>query len=75
MLHNAMAYHDDILAVAPPPPRGLIEPKVEALINATGIDFRIGGDRAFYIPSLDYVQVPLPQAYFEPINWYLTALH
>jgi antirestriction protein ArdC len=27
------------------------------------------------MPSLDYVQVPPPQAYFEPINWHRTALH
>lgn len=45
---------DDISAVAPPPPPGLIEPKVEALIKATGVDFRIGGDRAFYAPSQDF---------------------
>ena len=66
---------DDIAAIAPPPPPGLIEPRVEALIEATGIDFRIGGDRAFYAPAHDYVQVPPPQAYFEPINWHRTALH
>ncbi|RKD74882.1 zincin-like metallopeptidase domain-containing protein [Rhizobium sp. WW_1] len=66
---------DDIAVVAPPPPPGLIEPQVEVLIRATGIDFRIGGNRAFYVPSLDYVQVPPPQAYFEPINWHRTALH
>ena len=66
---------DDIAAIAPPPPPRLIEPKVEALIKATGIDFRIGGDRAFYVPEHDYVQVPPPQAYFEPINWHRTALH
>lgn len=66
---------DDIAIVAPPPPPGLIEPRVEALIGATGIDFRIGGSRAFYVPALDYVQVPPPQAYFEPINWHRTALH
>ena len=53
----------------------MIEPQVEALIRATGIDFRIGGDRAFYMPSHDFVQVPPPQAYFEPINWHRTALH
>ncbi|MGI9377718.1 MAG: ArdC family protein [Tsuneonella suprasediminis] len=65
----------DITAVAPPPPPGLIEPRVEALIKATGIDFRIGGNRAFYAPSQDFVMVPPPQAYFEPINWHRTALH
>ncbi|WP_311028646.1 ArdC family protein [Mesorhizobium koreense] len=64
------------LAVAPPAPEsGLIEPRVEALIKATGIDFRIGGDRAFYMPAHDYVEVPPPQAYFETINWHRTALH
>ncbi|MGR3715232.1 MAG: ArdC family protein [Thermohalobaculum sp.] len=66
---------ESIVAVAPPPPPGLIEPRVEALIRATKVDFRIGGDRAFYVPSQDYVQVPPPQAYFEPINWHRTALH
>ncbi|MFG1243444.1 ArdC-like ssDNA-binding domain-containing protein [Xanthobacter sp. V7C-4] len=65
----------DVSVIAPPPPPGLIEPQVEALIRATGIDFRIGGNRAFYVPALDYVQVPPPQAYFEPINWHRTALH
>ena len=39
------------------------------------MDFRIGGERAFYDPRHDFVQVPPPQAYFEPINWYRTALH
>ncbi len=66
---------DDINVAVPPPPPGLVEPKVEALIKATGIDFRIGGDRAFYVPAHDYVVVPPPQAYFEPINWHRTALH
>ena len=66
---------DEIATVAPPPPPGMIEPRVETLIKATGIDFRIGGNRAFYVPSGDYVQVPPPAAYFEPINWHRTALH
>ena len=66
---------EDVAAAAPPVPEGLIEPRVEALIKATGIDFRIGGNRAFYVPAHDYVQVPPPQAYFEPIDWHRTALH
>ena len=66
---------EDVAIAAPPVPTGLIEPHVEALIAATGIDFRIGGERAFYVPAHDYVQVPPPQAYFEPINWHRTALH
>ena len=67
---------ETIAVAAPtPPPPGLIEPQVEALIRATGIDIRIGGDRAYYAPGPDFVMVPPPQAYFEPINWHRTALH
>ena len=39
---------EDVAGVAPPPPPGLIEPQAEALIAATGAEFRIGGARAFY---------------------------
>jgi antirestriction protein ArdC len=64
------------LTVAPTPvPEGLILPQAEALIAATGADFRIGGDSAFYSPAHDFVRVPRPDAYFEPINWHRTALH
>jgi antirestriction protein ArdC len=50
-------------------------PHAEALIAATGADFRIGGAEAFYSPCADFVQVPPQQAYSEQINWYRTALH
>ena len=62
---------------APPPPiaDGLILPEVELLIRASGADLRLGGERAFYSPALDYIQIPRPEAYFEPINWHRTALH
>ena len=50
-------------------------PHAEALIRATGADFRIGGDQAFYAPQLDFIAVPPKAAYPEPINWYRTALH
>ena len=66
---------EDVAGVAPPPPPGLIEPQAEALIAATGAEFRIGGARAFYSTDGDFVQVPPPQAYFEPINWHRTAFH
>jgi antirestriction protein ArdC len=66
----------ETLAPAPPPvPDALIAPQAAALIAATGADFRIGGDRAFYAPAQDYVQTPRPDAYFEPINWHRTAFH
>jgi antirestriction protein ArdC len=66
----------EALATAPAPvPEGLILPHAEALIDATGADFRIGGERAFYSPIHDFIQVPRPEAYFEPINWHRTAVH
>ncbi|CCD86255.1 putative ardC antirestriction protein [Bradyrhizobium sp. ORS 285] len=65
----------DVATVAPPPPPGVVEPVVETLIANSGVDFRIGGPRAFYAPVEDFVQVPPPAAFFEPINWHRTALH
>ncbi|MGY3529098.1 hypothetical protein ACVISU_001866 [Bradyrhizobium sp. USDA 4452] len=44
----------EIAVTAPPPPSGLIAPDVEYLIKASGIDFRICGNRAFYVPAEDY---------------------
>lgn len=66
---------EDLVPTPAPVPEGLILPEVEALIRASGADLRLGGDKAFYAPGPDYVQVPRPEAYFEPINWHRTALH
>jgi antirestriction protein ArdC len=38
------------------------------LIKAAGVDFRVGGNRAFLVPGLELRPVPPPEAYFEPIN-------
>jgi antirestriction protein ArdC len=66
----------DHLATAPPPPDvATILPRAEALIAATRAEFRIRGERAFYSPSGDFIQVPPPAAYFEPVNWHRTAFH
>ena len=56
------------------PERELI-PQAEALIAATGADFRIGGERAFYVPSGDFIQVPPQPAFHEQINYYRTCFH
>ncbi|MEM8771346.1 MAG: zincin-like metallopeptidase domain-containing protein [Pseudomonadota bacterium] len=50
-------------------------PRAENLIRATGADFRIGGDRAFYVPSQDFIRVPPQPAFFEQINYYRTCFH
>ena len=49
--------------------------QAEALISATGADFRIGGARAFYDPEGDFVQVPPQPAFGAQIDYYRTALH
>ena len=59
---------------APLPEREIV-PIAEAVIAASGIEFRIGGDRAYYVPAHDYVQVPPQPAFFDQINYYRTALH
>jgi len=56
-------------------PEREIVPAAEAVIAASGVDFRIGGDRAFYVPSQDYVQVPPQPAFLDQVNFYRTALH
>ena len=66
---------EDVAASVVPPPPDQIEPQAEALIAATGADFRIGGAQAYYNKTGDFVQVPPPAAYFEPINWHRTAFH
>jgi len=64
------------LAPEPAPlPERQIVPVAEAVIAASGVDFRVGGNRAFYVPSADYVQVPPQPAFFEQINYYRTCLH
>lgn len=59
---------------APLPERQAV-PHAEALIAATGADFRVGGPRAFYDPLFDYVQVPPQPAFTDQINYYRTAFH
>ncbi|MDI7776587.1 zincin-like metallopeptidase domain-containing protein [Asticcacaulis sp. EMRT-3] len=66
---------DDGTGLETVPDTPQIDPSVRNLIAKSGIDFRVGGDRAYYVPSHDYVQIPPPEAYFEPINWHRTALH
>lgn len=52
-----------------------IVPVAEQLIAASGIDFRIGGDKAYYAPGADFVVVPPQQAFHDQINYYRTCLH
>ncbi|MBN8818721.1 MAG: DUF1738 domain-containing protein [Sphingomonas sp.] len=60
--------------LSPLPERDVV-PLGEAVIAASGVDFRIGGSKAYYAPATDVVQVPPQTAFFEQINYYRTCLH
>jgi antirestriction protein ArdC len=66
---------DGIAAAPPAIDTSLILPQVEELIRATGADIRIGGDKAYYDVAGDYIRVPPPQAFYEPINFSRTVTH
>ncbi len=55
---------EHVLGAAPVAPEREIIPQAEAVIAATGADFRIGGDKAFYVPTEDYIRVPPQPAFF-----------
>lgn len=58
-----------------PLPERQAVPRAEALVQASGADFRIGGERAFYSPDGDFIQVPPQPAFFDQINYYRTCFH
>ena len=66
---------DDLPAPAAPLPEREVVPVAEQVIAASGVEFRIGGARAFYAPGPDYVQVPPQPAFFHQIDYYRTCLH
>ncbi len=47
----------------------------EALMTATGAQIGIGGDKAFYMPTADRIQLPPQQTFHDQVNYYRTALH
>lgn len=55
--------------------KALIIPRANALIGATGADIRVGGGEAYYAPQDDFIRVPRPEHFHEPVNWFRTALH
>ena len=52
-----------------------IVPVAHKLIQASGADIKIGGERAFYAPGPDYIRVPPQSAYHDRVNWYRTVFH
>ncbi|WP_380871569.1 antirepressor [Sphingomonas sp. DBB INV C78] len=64
-----------LLASPVPLPEREIVPLAEEIITNTGADFRIGGEKAYYHPGADYVQVPPQPAFHHQIDFYRTAFH
>jgi antirestriction protein ArdC len=50
---------------------------IDEFIAASGADFRddVGGDRAYYSPSRDFVAMPAFAAFKSATNYYATAFH
>jgi len=66
---------DEHIANQQPLPEREIIPRAEKLAKASGADIRHGGDRAFYCPELDYIQLPPQPAFTDQINYYRTLFH
>ena len=47
----------------------------ERFFAATGAEFRYGGDKAFYSPRLDYIQMPHLSAFSDPHAFAATQAH
>lgn len=57
----------------PPEPERLAA--VEAFISATKADIRLGGDKACFVPSHDFVAMPHPSSFTSVQSFYAVELH
>lgn len=49
--------------------------EAEALMDATGADIRYGGNRAYFSPTTDHIQLPMRSQFPDMNEFYLTAMH
>jgi len=47
----------------------------QVILTASGVPVREGGERAFYSPSTDHIQLPPTATFAGPEQWAQTALH
>jgi antirestriction protein ArdC len=47
----------------------------DVILKNSGAIVKLGGDRAFYSPSTDHIQLPPDSAFNSPHEWAATALH
>jgi antirestriction protein ArdC len=61
--------------IPPPVPIAEAMEHVQAFLHTLGADVRHGGDRAGYIPALDIITLPPPEAFRSAPDYYATSLH
>lgn len=71
----AKAGIDPAQSVALPVDETLIDARMHSIMANSGADIRYGGDQAYYVPALDFIQLPHPSAFFDIINFNRTAAH
>ncbi|WP_210546609.1 ArdC family protein [Rhodoferax sp. PAMC 29310] len=64
-----------LTATPAPPEDGSPIDAAETLMAQSGAVIRHGGDRAFYRPGDDVIQLPLPTQFSQASSYYATALH
>jgi antirestriction protein ArdC len=82
MLRTFSVFHasqiDGVPALTPPTATKTVPERVkdvELIIQASGVPVQIGGNRAFYSPALDVIQVPLDEAFHGPEQRAVVVLH
>jgi antirestriction protein ArdC len=48
---------------------------IEDFFAKTGASVKVGGDRAFYVPSQDYIQMPAMEKFRDEQSYYATQAH
>jgi antirestriction protein ArdC len=71
----AKAGIDPAQVATTPVDENLIDAHMGAIMANSRADIRFGGDQAYYVPALDYIQLPNPSAFFDTTNFNRTAAH
>lgn len=69
---------DGVPEFIPPSARKTVARRIEdvdLIMKVSGVPLRIGGDRAFYSPATDHIQLPPDAAFHSPEDRAVTALH
>ena len=66
---------DDTGIDLPTPDLSDVDGRVRAILDGLGVRLVVGTARACYIPAMDVIQFPSPDAFQDPIDWNRTALH